>query len=89
MSFLISVVRVLFELVRLALIARVLLSWLPGLDLRNPIVRLLDDLTEPILAPIRGILPSTGGIDFSPLVAFLVLSVVERLVLGLLLQVVF
>ncbi|MGE5507086.1 MAG: YggT family protein [Chitinophagales bacterium] len=89
MSFLFSVVRVLFELVRWAIMIRVLISWLPGLDFRNPFVRLLDDLTEPILAPIRGILPQTGGIDFSPLVAFLLLSVVERLILTLLVQLVF
>ena len=37
-------------------------------------------MTEPILAPIRRFLPSTGGIDWSPLVAMLLLGVVVRVI---------
>ncbi len=59
----------------LLLLARVLMSWVnPRFD--SPIARFLYDVTEPVLAPIRRALPATGMIDWSPLVAFVVLSVV-------------
>jgi YggT family protein len=64
------------------LLARVIVSWLP-IDPDNTVVRLLDQLTEPVLAPIRSVLPSFGGIDFSPLVALLLLSLLQRVLLGL------
>lgn len=80
MSFLIRVVDVVFSLVKWALMLRALISWLPNLDPRHPLVRLLDDLTEPVVSPIRRVLPSTGMIDFSPLVAFILLGVAQSLV---------
>ncbi|MDP9373267.1 MAG: YggT family protein [Chloroflexota bacterium] len=48
----------------------------------NPITRLLIDLTEPILAPVRRILPSTGMIDFSPTVVLLLLVVLQRVLIS-------
>jgi len=61
------------------LLARVLMSWFRP-DPYNPIVRFLYNATEPILAPIREALPATGGIDFSPLVAFLLLFALQRVI---------
>ncbi len=63
------------------LLARVVMSWLPNLDPNNPIVRGLYQVTEPVLAPIRSALPPMGGIDLSPLVVFLGISVLMQLVL--------
>ena len=61
------------------LIARVLLSWTnPGGG--GGLVAFVYQMTEPILAPIRRFLPSTGGIDWSPLVAMLLLGVVVRVI---------
>lgn len=84
MSFTVRVVNALFELMYLALLLRVLVSWLPNLDRRHPAVRLLDDLTEPILAPLRRVLPTAGPLDLSPLVAYFVLRLAQRVVVGLL-----
>ncbi len=86
MSFyLVRVVNALFSLMNLAIFLRVILSWLPVLDPRHPAMRLLDDLTEPILAPVRRILPQAGPIDFSPFVALLLLGLIQRVVVSLLL----
>ncbi|HVH31000.1 MAG TPA: YggT family protein, partial [bacterium] len=60
------------------LIARVILSWVPGVDLSHPAVRFVYRVTAPILDPIRRVMPPLGGLDFSPWVAILLLSVVER-----------
>ena len=53
------------------LLARVVMSWIPNLDPNNPIARFLYQATEPVLAPIRSVLPPMAGIDLSPLVVFL------------------
>jgi YggT family protein len=80
---LIQLVQTLFEVYTFILLARVLISWVQT-DPYNPIVRVLYQLTEPLLAPIRRLLPQTGMMDFSPIVAFIALTVVERIVMSLL-----
>lgn len=60
------------------LLARVLMTWIPNLDYRNPIVRILYQLTEPVLDPVRRMLPSTGGMDFSPLIVLLGIAVLSQ-----------
>jgi YggT family protein len=79
----VGLVQLLFDLYVIVLLARVLLSWVQ-VDPRNPIVNLLHQLTEPLLAPIRRLLPQTGPMDFSPMVAFFVVLVAEQVVLTLL-----
>lgn len=55
------------------LFGRVLISWVnPRFD--SPLARFFYDTTEPILAPIRRVLPATGMIDWSPFVAIVVLG---------------
>jgi len=53
-------------------IIRVIASWLNA-DPYNPIVRFLYRATEPVLRPIRKVLPPIGGLDFSPAVVILVI----------------
>ncbi|MDQ2935330.1 MAG: YggT family protein [Chloroflexota bacterium] len=64
------------------LIARVLVSWLAPTG-GGGIVAFIYQVTEPILAPIRRVIPPTSGIDWSPLVALLLLGVVTRVLSGL------
>lgn len=64
------------------LLVRIVLSWV-NVDHRQPWVQLLVRITEPFLQPFRALIPPLGGIDFSPIVAFFVLSMIERLVLSL------
>jgi len=68
------------QIFQLILLARVLMSWFPNLDYSNPIVRFLYDITEPILKPVRDLLPQTGMIDFSPLIVFLGITVLMQLI---------
>lgn len=76
---------ILFTVLSLAIIVRVLLTWVPNLNWDNPLARMLRQITDPILEPARRIIPPLGMIDISPLVVLLVLDFVIRpLVLGLL-----
>lgn len=61
------------------IIIRALLSWVNP-DPHNAIVQFLYRITEPVLYPIRKKMPYLGGIDFSPLVAFLIIIFLQRFV---------
>ena len=65
----------LIDLYSLIIIATVVVSWI---DVRrdNQAVRLLHRATEPVLVPVRRVLPETGGVDLSPLVVLIGLRVV-------------
>jgi YggT family protein len=58
------------------------MSWIHP-DPNNPIVSFIDSVTDPVLRPIRDFLPQNGmGIDFSPLIVFFGLGIIERILLG-------
>jgi len=63
-----------------ALIISVILSWVAQ-GSHNPAGLLINQICEPLLVPIRRILPSMGGLDFSPIVAFLILNLIDMLVI--------
>jgi YggT family protein len=73
MLLLVNFLNLLLGVLWLAILVRVILSWFP-LDPSNPIIRLVWDVTEPILAPFRRVIPRIGMFDLSPLAAFLVIS---------------
>ncbi|MFS8799134.1 MULTISPECIES: YggT family protein [unclassified Synechococcus] len=62
------------------LIVRILLSWFPQLNWSNPILSVLSQLTDPYLNLFRGIIPPIGGLDFSPWLAFILLSFAMQVV---------
>ena len=76
--FLQSLVLVLWLLV----LGRVLVSWVDPTG-RNTISQFLVGMTEPLLAPIRRVLPQTGMVDFSPLVLMIGLGILLRVVSAL------
>ncbi len=71
-----AVLRTLVLLLRLyfvAILISVILSWV-GRDARHPLVALLNSVVEPVLRPVRRILPSIGGLDLSPLIVLLLIQ---------------
>ena len=59
-----------------ALIAMIVVSWVaPGS--RHPAIGLLYQVTEPVMAPIRALLPNLGGLDFSPILLFVTINILE------------
>lgn len=67
----------LVQIYTFVLLLRILATWIPNLDPYNPIVRVLFQITEPILEPARKLIPPIGMIDISPIVVFLVLGLLQ------------
>lgn len=74
-------IRILFDLLSVAILLRVILSWF-NVNPFHPVVAFLDQITEPILGPLRRVIPPVGMIDITPIVALLLLQVVEALLLS-------
>ena len=79
MSLLFDIIMVLCNVLTLVIIARVILSWFSPRPNRLTII--LDKITEPILSPLRRIIPRTGMFDFTPLVAIILLQLIVYLLL--------
>jgi YggT family protein len=71
-----------FTILRFALIVRVISSWLP-ISPYSPWIRWSYALSEPILAPLRRIVPSLGGLDITPILAYFLLSIIESILFRL------
>jgi len=69
----------LFSAYSLIVLARVIISWVQ-LPPHHPVVQFLHMATEPLLAPIRQIMPDTGGLDFSPIILLVLLRMLSGIV---------
>jgi len=65
----------LLEILLVAILIRVVLTWFP-VDPSNPIIRIIFEVTEPVLAPFRRVIPRIGMFDLSPIAAMLVIQVI-------------
>lgn len=79
MYLLIDVIHIAFRVMEFLILVRVILSWMP-LRRGNALTDFIYDVTEPLLAPFRRLLPM-GGLDFSPFLALIVLYLVETLLI--------
>ena len=78
-AFVVNFVRFLAVALELLILARVLLSWVDPAG-RGALAAFVVAMTEPILAPIRRLLPRSGALDWSPFVVILVLGAVLQAV---------
>jgi YggT family protein len=83
MGILIGAVQLFFTVLELAVLARVLFSWIRP-DPYSPFVRIIVQITDPILQPLRRVIPPLGMLDITPLVALIGLSIIQQVVVGLL-----
>ena len=74
---LVNFVVLLTTILTLLILARVVVSWVMPTG-GGELVAFIYSATEPLLAPIRNVLPRTGGFDFSPMIAILVLQAVGQ-----------
>jgi len=82
----IQVVNIVFEVLIWLVIVRCILSFVRH-NPYQPLIRFVYDVTEPIMAPFRKLIPAAGGLDFSPIVVLLVLSLVQSMIIRLLLTI--
>lgn len=87
-SILIILIQLVFNVVLFAILIKVILSWLPALtgtriDPYHPVIRVIDAITEPILEPLRPY-ATVDMMDFSPIVALLLLYLIEEILISLL-----
>ncbi|MFH1791890.1 MAG: YggT family protein [Candidatus Omnitrophota bacterium] len=78
-------VNTIFQIIYFLLIIRIILSWF-SVNPYNDIVQILYKITEPLLMPFRRLPLTFGPMDFSPILAFLVLWFVRDIVVGILMQ---
>ncbi len=80
-----SLVLSLLNLFTLAIFARAILSFFPlsPQSALAPVVHFLYRVTEPVLAPVRRVLPPMGGFDLSPLVVVIGIQILSQILIGL------
>ncbi len=78
MDLAIVVVGYLIELLAFAIFARSIISWFP-IDRSGPVVQALEAITDPVLEPMRRVIPPIGMIDITPMIAMMVLFVIANI----------
>lgn len=88
MRALLDVILVILQMYWWVVLAMIIMSWLISFNVintRNNFVaavwRILNQLTEPVLRPIRRYMPNFGGLDLSPLVLFLIIFLIQRVIM--------
>jgi len=81
---LITIINIVSQLLVLLVFISVILSYF--MDPYHPIRRGVDNIVQPMLAPIRRVVPTVGMLDFSPLVLILLIQLVKSLIVSLLLN---
>lgn len=77
MDYVVSIIDIFINVLIFAIFARSLISWFP-IDREGFVVQTLDALTEPILVPLRRVIPLIGMIDLTPMIAIFILLAISR-----------
>ncbi|MFN8464968.1 MAG: YggT family protein [Caldilineaceae bacterium] len=84
MNLAIQTISLLLQVYSYVLLARALVSWIPNLDPYNPIIQFLYQITEPVLEPIRKLVPPLGGmIDISMMIAFFGIMILQQILVSM------
>lgn len=83
MRYLSTFINILSQVLSIAILARVLMSWVPSLQ-QTGFGRFIYEITEPILRPIRRLIPPLGMLDLSPFIAMVIIQVLAQLLQRLL-----
>jgi YggT family protein len=81
-SYLAEFINLLFTALSLAIFGRVIMSWISP-NGENHITQFLDQITEPILAPIRKVVPPLGMFDLTPMIALILLQMIRPHIINL------
>ena len=81
-SYLVSLISLVVTIITIVLIVDALMSFTP-LEPWHPVRRFFDQIADPIVRPFRNILPPTGAIDFTPMIALIVVQIVGQILIAL------
>jgi YggT family protein len=81
-ALLVQIISTLSQVITLLVIAHIVLSYF--MDPYHPVRQAIDGIVLPLLTPIRRLMPSTGMLDFSPMVLIILVQLVARLLIGIL-----
>lgn len=81
-----NIIAIIFRIIYLIILIVVLLSWIPIFDVKKEPLASLIKIYNIIMAPFKAIIPPIGMIDISPLIAFIVLQIMEQLIIRILMQ---
>jgi len=84
MSIFLGFVDFLINVIYILIFVRVIASWM-RISFSNPLMRMVYEVTEPLLVSIRRLIPNTSGIDFSPLVLLILLGLAQEILKRILL----
>jgi YggT family protein len=80
-SLLLSIIQAVFWALYIVIMGRVIMSWIDPQG-NMQVTRVIHEISEPLLGPIRRVLPNLGMIDLSPLVAILLIQFLQRLIVS-------
>ncbi len=83
---LVNIINFIFTAFYVLLIAQIILSWVrpnPYHPTWGPIIRFINGVVDPILNPIRRVMPPLGGLDFSPMIVLLLARVLQNVLISL------
>ena len=78
----VPIIKILFQVYTLMLFVRIISSWVPEWR-ETKVVQFVSFYTDPYLDLFRRVIPPLGGIDFSPILAFILLSIIESILLSI------
>ncbi len=87
MFVLVPIINAIYYILLILVFARAILSWIrpdPYSPIWGPITRFVYQVTEPLLQPIRRMLPQSGGVDFSPMILLFGIYIIRMLLFGFL-----
>ena len=82
----VTVINLIFNIFYLLILAHIVLSWVrpnPYHPVWGPIIRVVNGVIDPIINPVRRLLPPLGGLDFSPMIVLLLARVIRGAVINL------
>ncbi len=81
----ISIINITFQVLMMVIFIRVILSWFPH-NPYNPLIKIIYQISNPILNPVRNIIPPIGGLDISPIVVIFIIQIIKNIILKFLLS---
>jgi len=78
---LITLLSMLLNVLWFAIFARAIVSWFP-VDQNGPVIRALDAITEPVLEPLRRVVPRVGLFDITPMVAIILIIIIQQMLVS-------